>query len=201
MADAGALSRAQLIAWSAIGTEAMTMVGLLVGIAIVVALLALRRRYARTLPLGRLALFAAGVAAVVGVHCHFVHENRARQRQARHAVELISVEKWTDAISLEEDLVRIRFRFRNATDRPIESFTVHFELLDRDDIRLIQDELSIPTGLGPHRRSSWTVTYWESCPQGFPPTIWERIRLQDIEDFAVEWEPNGLVFTDGEVIR
>jgi hypothetical protein len=181
--------------------DILTMGGIMLAIGLAMALIIAGRRSALMALIGRLTILLAVAGLVVLVHYYSVHQEAQRQKRARDTIVLTSIEKQVDAINMFEDLVRIRFHYRNTTDREVTGFTVQFTLRDHHGVKLIEDEISIPASVGPRRQASWSATYWATCPQDFSPSVWELLTHQDIEDFQVEWEPVSLVFADGEVIR
>ena len=189
------------IGGNAMGRDFIVMVGALALIAVIMLLVTARGRSSGWTRAGRLAVlvFLVGAAAVWE---HFrAQERDFHAARARDVIALVSVEKQTDAVSMFEDIVRIHFRYRNLSDRAVQSFSVHFQLRDRQGGGLIDDHLSIPTLIAPRQSASWTVKYWASCPQDFSPREWQSLVNQGIEDFEVEWHPDGLAFADGETIR
>jgi hypothetical protein len=146
------------------------------------------------------ALLGALALIIVVAHIYASRILPHEVHRAREAVELIDVEKWVDGISMFEDKVRIRFRYRNRTDRDIESFTAHF-MLDEGMMRIINDHLTITAPLASGHHSSWTEAYWTTCPQGFSAEAWEKLLRRDIHDFEVRFVTTSVAFADGEIIN
>jgi hypothetical protein len=122
-------------------------------------------------------------------------------RRARNVVQLTSVEMWTDAISQFDDIVRIRFRYSNTSDRDVDAFNARFELRARDGHLIIKDQISCENPVAAGASTSWTEKYWSTCDQKFSIEDWHALTHRDIADFEVEWWPEGLVFSDGEIIH
>jgi len=191
----------QVLAGNALGTDVLVMGGILVAIAIGMLFVRYRRRSATW---GRLAKLSLVIAAVGGfAFWQYCREQEAafREARARDVVELISIEKSVDAVSMFEDIVRIHFRFRNMSSREVRSFGACFMLGDPMGGLIINDQISVTNTMAPGAVSSWSVKYWATCPQGFSPDQWEGLVKRDIEDFEIEWYADGLVFSDGETIR
>ncbi len=149
----------------------------------------------------RIALVLIVVAAAAAGYVYHQRTRNPCAMTAGDVIELTSVEMWPDAISMFEDKLRIRFRYRNKTDRPVDAFSVHFRLHDASGDTLIDDYISISNRLGPKKASAWTQDYWATCPQGFSLEEWDVLTHGDIADFEVQWEPEGLYFGNGEVIH
>jgi hypothetical protein len=130
-------------------------------------------------------------------------KNRPAQscRRARNVVRLTSVEMWTDAISQFDDIVRIRFRYRNTSDRDVDAFNARFVLRAPDGHLIIEDHISCENPVAAGASTSWTEKYWSTCDQHFSVEDWHALTHRDIADFNVEWWPAGLVFSDGETIH
>ncbi len=146
------------------------------------------------------ALLVAVSLIVVVAHIYATHIMPHEARRAREAVELTDVEKWIDGISMFEDKVRVRLRYRNRTDRDIDSFTAHFAVSE-GMLKVIDDHLTIQGPLRAGARSSWTVAYWLSCPQEFSNEAWEKLLHRDIDHFEVRFATTSVAFADGEIIN
>ena len=55
--------------------------------------------------------------------------------------------------------------------------------------------------MGPRKATSWTEKYYAKDDQEFTLEEWDKLLHRDIADFDVEWQPDGLIFADGETIR
>jgi hypothetical protein len=176
---------------TALSRDVATLAGILILIAAVAALILFGRPTRLGPLLTRIAIVIAAAAVFGFLHFHATRQETERQRRARDAVVLLDVSMWTDGIDMFENLVRVRFRYRNTTPQRIDGFAAHFMLLDSNDLA---------SPIEPKATSSWTVTYWATCPQGFSPPVWEVLTHRDIRDLTVEWTPHDLVFADGRVV-
>lgn len=184
----------------ALGTDAAAFGGIVVLIALIAAVVVFGRQ-SRVGPwVGRIAILLGAAGVVLFLHFHAIWREQDRQSRARDVIVLTDTEMWTDAIDMFEDLVRIRFHYRNTSGRQVDQFTVSFALSDPRGLGIISDEIVISTPVAARSRSSWTVTYWATCPQDIPTASWQLLTHQSIEDFQVEWYPHDLVFTSGEVL-
>ena len=190
-----------MLAFNALSQDVLVMVGALAAIALIMFLVTARGRSAGWTRVGRIALVVFVVGGVAAWQYFRRQESAFHEGRARDVIALVSIEKQTDAISMLEDIVRIRFRFRNLSDRAVDAFSAYFAVLDPTGGVLIKDQLSIAAPLAPQQTGSWMVKYWATCPQGFSPRTWERLVNQDIEDFEIEWYADGLVFADGQTLR
>jgi hypothetical protein len=184
----------------ALGTDAAAFGGMVVLIALVAAVVVFGRQSRFGPWVGRIAILAGAAGVVLFLHFHSVWREQDRQSRARDVIVLTETEMWTDAIDMFEDLVRIRFHYRNTSSRQVDQFAVSFSLSDPRGTGIISDEIVISTPVAARSRSSWTVTYWATCPQNFPPATWQLLTHQSIEDFEVGWYPHDLVFSSGEVL-
>lgn len=153
-------------------------------------------------PLTRGLVITAIAVGIIAVGYAFKSLLRSSpQKEAKDVIVLTSIDKWVDSISMFEDKVRIRFHYRNTTNREVDAFNVYFHLLDTEGDTLIIDYISIANRVGSNQVKSWTQEYWATCPQGFNLAAWDALVHKDITDFKVEWFPVGLIFSDGEAIR
>lgn len=151
----------------------------------------------------RLALLGIGVliAGLLGAYFFVTELKPTFIRRAADAVVLTRAEMWSDAISMFEEKLHIRFHYRNRTHRELAAFHVAFELHEQDGRRIIKDELSITNRVPPGGNSSWTEEYWSTGPQGFALEDWEALTHKDISDYRVEWKAINVVFADGTIFN
>jgi len=186
---------------SSLSQDIVVMTIVLVAIALVVLLIESRRRSAGWARAGRLAILLFALGAAATWEYFRVQEREFHERRARDVISLVSVDKQVDAVSMFEDIVRIRFRFQNHSRRAIDAFTAQFMLLDSSNACILKDQLSIPADLEPGEKGSWTVKYWASCPQGFSPQVWQMLSQKELEDFGVEWYVDAVYFKDGTTLQ
>jgi len=191
----------QVLASNALGMDAMMMGGILAAIAVIMLLVSARRRSATWNRLAKLVIVVFAIGGFAFWQYCRDQEAAFREGRARDVIELVSIEKSVDAINMFEDIIRVRFRFRNMSKREVGSFGVYFMLRDAMGRTVIEDHLSVTNTIGPQQTSSWSVKYWATCPQEFSPDEWEELVKMDIQDFEIEWFADGLVFSDGETIR
>lgn len=190
-----------MIAWNALRQDFLVMGAILALIMVIMLLVSFRRASEGWARAGRLAVIAC-VLGGLALWQHFMkQESDFRESRAREVIELVSIEKQADAINMFEDIVRIRFRFRNRSSRTVSAFNAQFQLIDPEGFLLIKDSFNVPALIKPGAAASWTVKYWATGPQEFTPRQWEVLLAQDIEDFSYEWYAEGLVFTDGVTLR
>ncbi len=120
--------------------------------------------------------------------------------RAGDLIKLVSVDMWVDSISMFEDKVRIRFKYRNLSDDPVDAFNVHFVLKDRKGAEIIDQDLCLDSHMEGGETQSWTEVYWATCPQDFTAAEWRALTHRDIDDFEVTWVPHGLAFADSRVV-
>ncbi|MFH1145330.1 MAG: hypothetical protein V1774_12410 [Candidatus Eisenbacteria bacterium] len=187
--------------WNALGQDVLVMGAALAVILVVMLLVTFRRASPGWARAGRLAVIALALGGL-GAWQYFVRQERDyRESRAREVISLVSIEKQTDAVSMFEDIVRIRFRYRNLSRQAVSAFNASFQVRDAEGGSLINDQLSISASIQPGATASWMVKYWATCPQDFTPKQWEALVNQDIGDFEIEWYADGLVFEDGTTIR
>ncbi len=179
----------------------LLMAGVTIGILLTRLVTRLTDRFSHAVLVRRM---ASVTLAMVGVGLTDTLTGDLRQpryERARDVIVLASVDMWTDAISAFDDVLRIRFYYRNTVDREVEAFGAHFQVRDTNGCVLIDDHLAIDNPVGPKKSTSWTEKYWATCEQTFTLAEWDRLTHCDIADLDVEWHADGLVFADGEAIR
>ena len=70
-------------------------------------------------------------------------------------LELVSIEKWADAVSLFQDKLRVRFQYRNLGTRRVDAFSAYFELQDEGGRVALRDMISIGNPVAPGKTASW----------------------------------------------
>jgi len=113
-------------------------------------------------------------------------------------LELVSIDKWADAVSMFEDKLRVRFTYRNRGARRVDAFNVYMRLEDEPGRVVLQDLISVSNPVAPGQTSTWTQTYWGTCKQVSSPDAWAGLLQRDIHAYRIEWRPLGLVYDDGE---
>jgi hypothetical protein len=113
-------------------------------------------------------------------------------------LELVSIEKWADAVSMFEDKLRLRFEYRNRSSRRVDAFAVYLRLEEKPGRVVLQDLISVSNPVGSGQTSSWTETYWATCKQVRSPESWAGLLQKDLNAYTIEWRPIGLVYEDGE---
>ncbi|MCK4305257.1 MAG: hypothetical protein KAY24_13555 [Candidatus Eisenbacteria sp.] len=187
-----------------VGTIAFLMILTFASVAligIVKVALDLMGNLPRAVLIRRLVVFTLMGAIVLLGYLYKIRHRPPDGGRARDVIVLTSIDMWADAISMFDDIVRIRFRYENKTDRDVDAFNACFHLRDEWGHMLIEDHISVANPIGARKTSTWTVKYWATCAQGFTPEQWEALTHRDIADFDVEWYPEGLVFSDGEAVH
>ncbi len=113
-------------------------------------------------------------------------------------LELVSIEKWADAVSMFQDKLRVRFEYRNLGTRRVDAFNAYFQLQDEHGQVILRDMISISNPVWPGKTASWTQSYWSSCQQIQSPEAWAGLLVRDLGAYRVEWRPLGMVYEDGE---
>ena len=113
-------------------------------------------------------------------------------------LELVSIDKWADAVSMFEDKLRVRFEYRNLGARRVDAFSAHFQLEDEQGRVVLQDLVSVGNPVAPGKTATWTQTYWASCQQVLSAEAWAGLLQKDLGAYRVRWRPLSVVYEGGE---
>lgn len=148
----------------------------------------------------RLLILFTGLAIATTWYVYRIPMNPEVYRYPDDVLETVDVEMWPDAISRNEDVIRLRFHYRNLSNRKIERFTADYCTWNWTGDRLLFGEMAVTEILQPDESSSWSVSYHHGDCPWISTDDWRKLAQQDIRSLALRWRFKTVTFMDGTVL-
>ena len=149
----------------------------------------------------RLLILFIGLVIAIAWYIHRIPLKPQQFRYPDEALETVEIEMWPDAISESEDIIRLRFHYKNISKKVIESFSATFGLWNWTGDGLLFDEMTITDILHPDETSSWSTRYRHRDFPAITRETWQLLCQRDIRSLATQWRLQTLTFMDGQILR